>query len=154
MLLQAAMNYDLKGWLLFPTDDESTLLVARHSELLGEQFQLTTPRWDVFRWSYDKRLTYALARDLGLACPWTFCPRSRDDLVSLDCQFPVVLKPAVKQSLNRLTAAKAWRIDDRQKLLARYDEACALVAPETVMVQELVPGSGEAQFSYAGLLKD
>jgi hypothetical protein len=31
-------------------------------------------------------------------------------------------------------------------MLARYDEACVLVGPEMVMVQELVPGRGETRF--------
>jgi predicted ATP-grasp superfamily ATP-dependent carboligase len=38
--------------------------------------------------------------------------------------------------------------------LARYDEASALVSPENLMVQEIVPGGGEAQFSYAALCRD
>jgi predicted ATP-grasp superfamily ATP-dependent carboligase len=39
-------------------------------------------------------------------------------------------------------------------LLTRYDEACALVPPESLMVQEIVPGEGEAQFSYAAICRD
>src|SRR5439155_25366729 len=55
------------------------------------------------------------------------------------------------ESFNRLTAAKAWRVDSRHELLARYEEAIGLVSPEVLMVQELVPGSGEEQLSYAAL---
>jgi predicted ATP-grasp superfamily ATP-dependent carboligase len=39
-------------------------------------------------------------------------------------------------------------------LLARYDQASALLPPENLMVQEIVPGGGEAQFSYAALCRD
>jgi predicted ATP-grasp superfamily ATP-dependent carboligase len=39
-------------------------------------------------------------------------------------------------------------------LLTRYDEASALLSPENLIVQEIVPGGGEAQFSYAALCKD
>ena len=109
------------------------------------------------RFAYDKRLTYPLAAALGLDVPWTAAPRDRADLADLaarEIRYPVVLKPAVKETFNRLTAAKAWRVDDRAALLRRYDEACALVAPETIMVQELIPGGGEAQFSYAALCAD
>ena len=52
---------------------------------------------------------------------------------------------------NRFTAAKAWRVNDRAALLARYDEAAALVGRDAIMVQEFIPGGGEAQFSYAGV---
>jgi predicted ATP-grasp superfamily ATP-dependent carboligase len=153
-LMSTATEQGVAGWLLIPTDDESACLIARHHESLAKQFLLTTPPWDILCWAYDKRLTAELARDLAIACPWTLCPRSREELVSVDCEFPLILKPAFKQSLNAFTAAKAWRVDDRQSLLARYDEACELVSPDTLIVQELVPGSGEAQFSYAALCKD
>jgi D-aspartate ligase len=35
--------------------------------------------------------------------------------------------------------------------VAGYEEARRLVPPDTVMVQELIPGAGESQFSYAAL---
>jgi D-aspartate ligase len=47
--------------------------------------------------------------------------------------------------------AKAWRADERAALLARYDEAAALVGANAVVVQELIPGRGETQLSYAAL---
>jgi D-aspartate ligase len=56
--------------------------------------------------------------------------------------------------LNRFTAAKAWRIENREQLLARYDEACTLVDSAALMVQELIPGGGESQFSYTALCQD
>ena len=150
-LLKMARRCALEGWVLFPTGDEDAAFVARHHEMLSRCFQLTTPPWETVRWTYDKRLMTSLASCLKIAQPWTICPRRRADLASAGCPFPVILKPAFKQGLNALTAAKAWRVDDLQSLLARYEEACALVDPETVMIQELVPGDGESQFSYAAL---
>jgi predicted ATP-grasp superfamily ATP-dependent carboligase len=147
-------KYGLKGWMLFPTGDESTALVARHHTLLGKHFRLTTLPWDVLRWVHDKRLLYRLAQRLVIDCPWTFYPYTCADLATLDCPFPVILKPAMKEGFNRFIAAKAWQVDDRRALLARYHEACGLVAPDLLMVQELVPGGGETQFSYAALCQD
>jgi D-aspartate ligase len=66
----------------------------------------------------------------------------------------VILKTAVKPTLNAFTIAKAWRVEDRESLLARYDEACTMVDPGVIMIQELIPGSGEEQFSYAALCLD
>jgi predicted ATP-grasp superfamily ATP-dependent carboligase len=150
-LLDLGVRYGLEDWVLFPTGDESAALIARHHKSLAKLFRLTTPPWKVLRWGYDKRLTHRLAHDLAIDQPWTFHPRSREDVAALDCRFPVLLKPAIKERLNRLTAAKAWRVEDRRSLLARYDEACALVTPDVLMVQELIPGGGETQFSYAAL---
>src|SRR5260221_11167636 len=53
-----------------------------------------------------------------------------------------------------LFRSKAWRVVDRASLLACYDEASALVGPGNLMVQEIIPGGGESQFSYAALFRD
>ena len=61
--------------------------------------------------------------------------------------------PAIARTWRRSTAC--FRpVADRRELLARYDEASGLVEPETIMVQELIPGGGDCQFSYGALCKD
>src|SRR5262249_3057863 len=81
-------------------------------------------------------------------------PADRAEVNALECAFPAILKPAVKERPNEFTNAKAWRVEDRAALLAGYDEACALVPADVVMVQGLIPGGGEAQFSYAAVCLD
>ena len=89
-----------------------------------------------------------------MAQPWTCNPVSDAHLQEIDCQFPAILKPAVKTQLNRFTRAKAWRVENRQQLVARYEEACKLVPPQDILLQELIPGNGQTQFSFAGLCQD
>jgi predicted ATP-grasp superfamily ATP-dependent carboligase len=166
--IQCAITYDvvfncpyalnkyhyLNGWVLFPTDDYAVTLVSRNYEALASHYRLTVPPWQELRWACDKRLLHRLARDLGVHQPWAAAPNTREELAALDHSFPLILKPALRMEPGSLAVPKAWRIDDRASLLARYDEACALIAPENLIVQELVPGGGESQFSYAALCKD
>ena len=153
-LFALAEKYHLQGWALYPTEDEDVALVARHHKALAEQFALTTPDWEIMRWAYDKRFTYELAERVGVNYPWTYYPASREELAALECAYPVILKPAFKEGFSHFAHDKAWRVENRDELLARYDEACKEVAPEAVMVQELIPGGGETQFSYAALCKE
>ena len=141
----------LTNWALYPGGDTETALIAQHHAELSGLYVLTTPPWIALRSAHDKRLTYRLAAELGIDFPWTHQPRDRADLERLECAFPVILKPAMKEDVNALTAAKAWRVNDRAALLDRYDVACTLVDPALLMVQELVKGGGDTQFSYAAL---
>jgi D-aspartate ligase len=150
-LLKLAAEHNLHRWVLFPTDDETVCLVARHHAALAKQFRLTVPPWEQLRRVCDKRLLHQLAEDLNIDQPWTSCGLNHNELTRLDCPFPVILKPALREVFNRLTAEKAWRVDNRDALLERFDEACALVSRDLIMVQEIIPGGGEAQFSYAAL---
>src|SRR5205814_300765 len=150
-LLNLARQRGLKGWVLFPTDDEMVGLVARHHSELSQAFRLTIPPWDKLRWGCDKRFLRKMAAERKVDQPWTFCPRNRQEVAELGCAFPVIIKPALREAFNRLTVDKAWRVDDRAALLARYDEACSMVSQDLIMIQEVIPGWGEAQFSYAAL---
>lgn len=145
---------DLEGWALIPTADRTAAMVGRCYEQLGEHYILTTPPWDVVRWAYDKRLTHALAERLEVPSPRTVRARAALNGAGAAVRFPAVLKPAIKEECNALTAAKAWLIEDRAELERRYGEASSLLDPELLMVQELIPGGGEAQFSYAALCRD
>jgi len=169
-LLELAENHDLKGWFLFPTDDDMVKFVARHRDQLSEHFLLATPSWEELQWACDKRLLHDLADRLEIHHPQTFYPKSRAELQELACTFPVIIKPALHDSINsrpgqqptqasakgktsKLTVDKAWRVDDRESLLAEYDRACTQIPAELIMIQELVPGWGDAQYSYAALCR-
>ena len=153
-LLRLARGYHLDGWALFPTADEPAAFLSRFRSELATRFRVTTPDWDVLRWAYDKRLTYQLAAKESVDHPWTVWHATEADLETVDAPFPVILKPAFKANANRFTADKAWLAESRHRLLARYREARTLVPPDLILVQEMIPGGGEAQFSFTALCSE
>jgi D-aspartate ligase len=153
-LVELAEQEGLTGWTVFATSDEGAALIARNHSLLSRHFLLTTPPWSVLHSAYDKRRTHELAERVQVPQPSAFFPLDRDDVRDHACCFPVILKPTVKDRVNPLTFARAWRIDNRAELLRRYDEACALMPPQSLMIQELIPGGGEQQLSYAALCSE
>jgi predicted ATP-grasp superfamily ATP-dependent carboligase len=112
------------------------------------------PTWDVLRWAYDKRFTYQLAAEQDVDYPSTIYPATEADLVTVNVAFPAILKPATHATINRFTTDKAWPVRNRHELLARYREARELISPNFILLQELIPGGGECQFSYAALCRD
>ena len=150
-LLELAERESMRGWVLIPTHDEEAAVIARHRDELASRYRVTTPAWETLRAAYDKRFTYALAARLGLHQPWTVFPDGEAALEQAHGRFPVVIKPAYKADANGLTIAKAWRADDPDQLRRLYRNASALVDPEILMLQELVPGNGRSQLSYAAL---
>jgi D-aspartate ligase len=153
-LLELADHHGLRGWTLFATGDESAAAVARQRRALTERFALVSPDWDAVGQAYSKRRTHELAQRIGVPHPRTWYPRTAAEVAGVDCRFPAVVKPDVKPRENRFTRAKAWRADDRAVLLDRWREAASLVGAEAAIVQELVPGGGEAQYSFAALCDD
>jgi predicted ATP-grasp superfamily ATP-dependent carboligase len=153
-LLDLSVKNGLKGWALIPTDDYAVNLASVYHELLSKQYRVTVPPWEKLQWACDKRQLHKLAQKLGIDQPWTRCIPPNEELANLDCPFPVILKPAIRLKPSSLAIPKAWRADNRQELLARLQEAASFIPPENLIVQEMVPGGGETQFSYAALCKD
>src|SRR6266852_2889752 len=153
-LLGVAERYRLDEWVLFPTSDESAALLSKFHTALSRRFRVSTPTWDVLRWAYDKRLTYQIATREQVDYPLTINPATEADLAAAACTFPAILKPATHASVNRFTADKAWPVANRDELLVRYREARELIPADLILVQEMIPGGGQSQFSYAALCCD
>ncbi len=153
-LSQVARTHDVRGWLVFATREETVAALAKHRDELLGQFRIATPPWDVTRWAWDKRNTYARAAELGIATPRTWHVSSAADLELVDGDPPFVIKPAIKERFIYATGAKAWRADTRSELRLRFGEAAKLIGSDEVMIQELVPGSGECQLAYCALFKN
>ena len=154
-LLDLAERERLDGWVLIPTHDEEAALVARHHDALARRYRLTTlavepaPRG-------VRQAVHARAGSVARArrSRGRRSPQARRTSARADGRFPVVVKPAYKEHANRLTVDKAWRADDPATLRRRYEEACELVDRSILMVQELIPGDGAAQLSFAALCDD
>jgi predicted ATP-grasp superfamily ATP-dependent carboligase len=153
-LLEIAQKYDLRGWTLFPDGDKGATLIANYYSELGEYYRLTTPPWDVLQWAVDKRLTYQLAAEAGVAYPKTFYPKSRADVEELAGQFPMIMKPAHHLGHDAFSSGRGWRAKDRGELLSLYDELNGLADPSVMMIQEMILNGADTQFSYAALCKD
>lgn len=152
-LLETGRRLKLQGWVVYPTRDEMVAALSRHREELSPWFRIPTPCWPTVQWAWDKRNTYRRAAELGVPTPRTWYPLSESDLSQIDGDFPLVLKPAIKEHFFYATKAKAWQADNRDELVAKFKMASGL-APGEMMVQELIPGDGVQQLGYCAFFKD
>ncbi|MGE0005899.1 MAG: ATP-grasp domain-containing protein [Parvibaculaceae bacterium] len=151
MLEDIVRREKLEGYLLIPAADADVKFVAQAHARLSRCLDILLPDWSSLEWAADKARTYQRAAELGIAVPEIYPVRSPADAAGTPMRFPVALKPSMRLELNRFTRDKVWRADDRKSFLRLYGEAARLVGPERVVVQELVPGGGDCQLSYAGL---
>jgi len=83
---------DWKGWVLFPTNDDSLVQIARNSEKLSRHFRLISPPWEITRPLVRKDLIYQTAQELGIDLP--VCYGSVDSRSPCDeIEYPVIVKP-------------------------------------------------------------
>lgn len=142
------------GWVVFPTRDEIVAALSRHRADLAREFRIPTPEWDCVRVAWDKRETYRLAQKLGVPAPRTWFPLDEADLEQIQVTTPVIIKPAIKENFFYATHAKAWRADTREELLRHFRKAAGIVPAGEIIVQEMIPGDGQEQYSFCAFCRD
>ncbi len=154
-VLDIGRRLNLEGWVLYPTMEQTVAALSRYRPQLAEFFRVPTPEWDVVQWAWDKRNTYRLAGELEIPTPKTWYPQDLSDLEQIeDVDFPLAIKPAIKEHFFYATKAKAWRADTREELKERFEQANALAGQGEIMIQEMIPGGGRQQFAYCAFFKD
>jgi D-aspartate ligase len=153
-VLEFGRKANLKNWILFPTRDETVAAFSRHRAELAEFFRVPVPEWETVRWAWDKANTYKLAEKLGIPCPKTFTASGEGELPALYGHLPLAIKPAVKENFFYETRAKAWRANTPAELHNYYARARKQISVEEVLLQEIIPGGGDSQFSYCAFFKD
>jgi D-aspartate ligase len=153
-VLEVGQRYGLKGWVLFPTRDETVAAFSHHRDRLAEFFRVTTAAWETVRWAWDKKNTYDRAAELGIPVPHTYNPRTEQELTALYSRLPLALKPSVKENFFYATGAKAWRAETPDQLDDLFRRAIRQIRPEEILIQEIIPGDGQRQYSYCAFFRD
>jgi D-aspartate ligase len=154
MLLEIGTSHDLTGWILFATRDETVAAFSRHAEKLRERYRVPIAAWEVIQCAWDKRNLYRLAEELDIPVPRTWRAVDVEELDSLDIEFPVAIKPAIKERFIYETKAKAWRADTRDELKRLYEKAAAIVDRDEILLQDMIPGDGRHQYAYCAFYKN
>ena len=153
-VLEVGRQFGLHGWVLFPTRDEHVAAFSRYRKDLMEIYRVTTPEWETTKWAWDKKNSYELAEKLGIPTPRTWNVHSTEQLRPLYSHLPLAIKPAIKENFFYATQAKAWRADNPEQLRQLFEKAAAQIKTEEILIQEIIPGSGEQQYSYCAFWKD
>ena len=144
----------LTRWVVYPTSDLAVFVLSQHRDYLMSHYRIPTPPWEVTRHVYDKELTAQLAEQLDIPSPVSLFPQDEDELLALELDYPVILKPTIKENFFPQTKLKAMRANGRDELLEAYHFMTSVIDPSEVMVQELIQGGAENLYSFCCLFAD
>jgi D-aspartate ligase len=153
-LMTLADKEHVEGWTIFPNSDESVYVLSRYRNMLQRHYRIPTPGWDVIQHVYIKKNTYTLAEKNGIPIPRTFFPGGLDELAELKLDYPVVLKPSIRDHYYSQVKTKAYRINNRTELLETYRKICSVIPASEVLVQDMIPGGPSRLYSFCPFFKD
>lgn len=153
-LTELATKENIDGWIIYPNDDETVCFLSKYKKELEEYYRIPMPPWDVVRFAYEKKLTYQLADESGISIPKTFYPKNLEQLEQLDLEFPVIIKPSIKEPFYSKTRKKAVPVANREELVQEFEKALSIIDASQIMIQELIPGGPSHLFSVGSLYKN
>ncbi|HKC47198.1 MAG TPA: hypothetical protein VKB63_06310 [Gemmatimonadales bacterium] len=145
-VLELSASYG--GGVIVPTADEAVVAVSRHRDVLTRHFTVACTPWDVTARFIEKRRTYELAAAVGVPCPRTVAPATREDAEQYaeTAAFPCLVKPSRGDRFVARFGTKMFRATNAIELLDGYDRA--IEAGCDVVLQEFIPGSDADGVNY------
>jgi D-aspartate ligase len=147
-------NIHKDRWVIFPNSDEMVYVLSKYKNILEEFYRVPTPAWEVIQNLYIKKNTYELAEKNGIPIPVTYYPGSLQELVELNLNYPVVIKPSIRDNFYSKVKIKAFRINNKEELVKTYKYVCSIIEPSEVLVQELIPGGPNHLYSFCPFFKN
>lgn len=153
-LINLAQMEDIQGWVIFPNSDEAVSILARHKDRLEKFYRVPIPPWEVIQNVYIKENTYRVAEGNGIPIPKTYYPKSFSELTELDVEFPVVIKPSIRDHFYNEVKIKAFLINSQEELLKTYQKVSYVIDPSEILVQEFIPGGPKQLYSFCPFFKE
>ena len=136
--------------VLFPTNDDWVLALARHREQLEPYYRFPFAAFEVVQRALSKTALYRACEALGVACPrsW-YLDDTPAEQVAAVVPYPCVLKPDDSRGFYNAFQAKVFVVQDPAEFLARVAECRTLGL--TLVAQEWIgtdPGGFWSVASY------
>jgi len=149
-LIHLAEVEKLYGWIILPTEDSVVYTLSQYKSELEQYYKIPTEKWDIIKYTYDKKLTYMLAEKLGIPIPKTFYPKDIDDVlhISEKIEFPCLLKPSVMHRFYNLTGKKLLKVNTKDEMIKSYKTMAQLIPPSEILIQEVISGTPKNPISF------
>jgi predicted ATP-grasp superfamily ATP-dependent carboligase len=149
-LINLAKINKLNDWIILPTEDSVVYTLSMYKAELEQYFIIPTPKWDIIKYTYDKKLTYMLAEKIGVPIPKTFYPNDMNDVLNIseNIDFPCLLKPSVMHRFYNLTAKKLLKVNTKNELIKSYKIMAQLIPSSEILIQEIISGTPKNPISF------
>ena len=140
------------NWLIFPTDDFHVRMLSENRDMLSAYFKVVADKWSVVELFYKKYLSYPLADSCGVPVPVTLYPKDESaEALAGKMKYPCIIKPSIMREFYAIFKKKVLFCADDGQFVDNYNKAVSFFSPSQLMIQEVIPGSSENQYSV-GLL--
>ncbi len=137
-----------KNWLIIPTNDLQVKILSQNKNALEEYFKVSSDKWSRVQKCYNKIQTYTIAKELNIPIPLSFFPKNKEDILNKkEISYPCIIKPAIMHTFYSKFKKKVFVCNNLDELLENYEEALKVIPKNEIIIQDIIPGGSEHQYS-------
>lgn len=142
------------GGVLFPVSDETLVTVSQNKASLAQHYSVACTEWEITQQFIDKKYTYALADQAGIASPRTILPEKIEDVerFAKTVDFPCLIKPSQSHLFFARFGRKMVPVNNLDEMINFYLQA--VTAGLEVVLQEIIPGDDTHVVNYNSFFQD
>lgn len=144
----------LNGWVIIPNSDQIVYVLSKYKDELEKKIHVPTPGLEVINFINSKSNTYHLAEENGIDIPKTYFVNSMVDLLNQSPEFPLVLKPAIKEKFYSKVKIKAFKVENLEQLKDTYEYMSTVIDPSEIVIQEFLSCGTEHLYSVCPFFKN
>jgi len=137
-LLRLGKAFNLKDWLLLPSNDHAVHTIARHKKRLAERYKVITEDLDMIEKIYNKKELLLFAQAADIPIPETVMPVAENP-TEVDLRYPILIKGNQGLSFYKRFKHKALMLKTPQDLSRVWDTDLKGALPDEYFIQEVIP---------------
>lgn len=137
-LIDLALSYNLKDWVLIPSNDHIVYSIAANKHNLEKYYKIITPGLPIIYQIYDKLNLISVAHKTEVPHPLTYT----QDTFNHDT-YPVLIKGRKGLTFYKTFGKKAFKVYDKDDYEKCFEKIRKLYAGDGVFIQELIRNNGK-----------
>lgn len=153
-LINLIKKENLYDWVIFPNSDQIVFNISKYSNELSRFIKVPVPSLDVINKVYNKNNTYKTCARNNIPIPKTYFAKSLTELLALDLQYPLVIKPAIRDHFYSIIKKKAYRVNNQNELKRTYEIVNSVINSDEILVQQFINGGPKNLYSFCPFYKN
>jgi len=141
-LIELAVNENIKGWVLIPSNDHAVYTISKHKRRLENHYKVITPGLEIIDKIYDKTKLIEIARQVNVPVPVTQLFTKDNETLKSGLYYPVITKGCYGLSFYKAIGKKALLANDDKELRKQLTIIKNNYHIEGTFTQELIPTNG------------
>ncbi len=148
-LMDIGKEFELYGWLLFPSNDHVVYNLSKNKSKLSDIYKVAVPGMPVIENIFNKEKLIRTAQMIGHAVPLSFFPEDYDHINKYRIVYPSIIKGKFGLDFYKKTGKKAYYLQSDAELNSCLRSLSGQLDANKIMIQNVIPEGDQKTVSVA-----